>query len=275
MRYLGAAALAAAIVMADAGGTPALAQQRPAGDPEVTPHRAVYTLSLGRTRQGSNISGAKGALVMEWAKSCEGWTVKQRLKLDLIDNEGKVTTTEADFSSFEAHDGLSYRFTSRDSRGGRVVEDLQGSARLAPGGGPGTADFTQPEGLRFDLPAGTVFPTAHMQALLAAARAGERVLYRVLFDGAGRDGPLGVNAVIGRIQEKAQGAAAREPLTNRRSWAMRLAYFPLGASKAEPTYELGLRAYDNGVSEDYVIDYGGFAIDGKLERIEALERPKC
>jgi len=263
------------LVLLGASPTSVPAQQVPRGAVDIAPHRAVYVLSLGRSRQGANVSAARGALVMEWAKSCEGWTVKQRLQLDLTNNEGSTVSSDSNFSSFESLDGLRYRFTSRDTRGGRVVEDLQGKARTDGRGGKGTADFTQPEGRRFDLPKGTVFPTAHIVELITAARRGERIVYRTIFDGATLDGPLAVNAVIGRVSAKARGSHAREPLTNRPSWRVRLAFFPLSASKASPDYELGLTLFDNGVADSYEIDYESFSVNARLERIEALERPRC
>jgi hypothetical protein len=257
------------------GTGPAMAQGARQAKVDIAPHRAVYVLELGRTRQGGNVHRARGALVMEWAKSCSGWTVKQRLKLDLTDGEGNTVETDSNFSSFEALDGLSYRFTTRNTRGGQVTEDLQGSARIEAPGGKGTADFTQPKGTRYDLPKGTLFPTRHMMDLIAAARRGERVAYRTIFDGASLDGPLGVNAVMGQHRAKATGNWAREPLTNRPSWYMRLAFFPLKESKAEPDYELGLRVFDNAVADDFELDYGSFTIRAKMEKIDALERPKC
>lgn len=256
------------------GADPAMAQGARSAKVDIVPHRAVYVLELGRTRQGGNVHRAQGALVMEWAKSCSGWTVKQRLRLNLTDGEGNTVETDSNFSSFEAMDGLSYRFTTRNTRGGQVTEDLQGSARI-DAGGKGTADFSQPKGTRYDLPKGTLFPTRHMMDLIAAARRGERVAYRTIFDGASLDGPLGVNAVMGQYRAKATGSWAREPLTNRPSWYMRLAFFPLKGSKAEPDYELGLRVFDNAVADDFELDYGSFTIRAKMEKIDALERPKC
>lgn len=262
-------------VLALGGVSPVRGQGASAGRVDIAPHRAVYTLELGRTRQGGNVSGARGALVMEWAKSCAGWTVKQRLKLEMTDNEGNAIETDSNFSSFEASDGLQYSFTSRNLRGGRVTEDIQGHARLDAKGGAGTADFTQPKGTRFDLPKGTIFPTRHMEDLISAARRGERIVFRTVFDGASLDGPLGVNAVIGQSRPRATGNWVREPLTNRPSWHMRLAFFPLKTSKPEPDYELGMRVFENAVADELELDYGSFTVKAKIERIEALERPKC
>lgn len=272
---LGAIGLASALALPVPAPAVAQSQSRSADGVDIAPHRAVYVLGLGRSRQGSNVTGARGALVMEWEKSCAGWTVKQRLQLDLTNNDGTTVSTESNFSSFESLDGLKYRFTSRDTQAGRVLEDIEGSATLTAPGAGGHAEFSRPEGRRFDLPAGTMFPTQHIIALIEAGRRGERVLYRPVFDGASLDGPIAVNAVIGRPAAKPTGAAAREPLTNRASWRLRLAFFPLKDSKAEPNYELGFRLFDNGVADSYEIDYGSFSVDAALERVEALERPRC
>lgn len=273
--FLGVVGLAAGLCLFAPAPVAAQNAGQGGGGVDIVPHRAVYVLSLGRTRQGANITGARGALVMEWAKSCAGWTVKQRLQLDLTNNDGDTVSTDSNFSSFESLDGLNYRFTSRDTRAGQVIEDLEGSAKLTAPGGPGHADFARPEGRRFDLPEGTLFPTRHIAELIASARNGERVVYRPVFDGASLDGPLAVNAVIGKATAKPTGPAAREPLTNRPSWRLRLAFFPLKDSKAEPDYELGFRLFDNGVADSYLIDYGAFSVDATLERVEALERPRC
>lgn len=275
MRYLATIGISVGAAMLVAGWTQGAAGQAREAPVDIAPHRAVYVIELGRTRQGGNVTGARGVLAMDWEKSCSGWTVKQRLKLDLTDNDGNTTETESNFSSFESHNGLQYRFTTRNTRGGQVTEDFQGSAQLTALGGGGTADFSQPKGTRFDLPKGTLFPTRHMAELIAAARRGERVVYRTVFDGASLDGPLAVNAVVGKPLLKATGVWAKEPLTNRPSWPMRLAFFPLKESKAEPDYELGMRVFDNAVGDEFELDYGSFTVRATIERIEAVERPKC
>jgi hypothetical protein len=54
-----------------------------------------------------------------------------------------------------------------------------------------------------------------------------------------------------------------------------LAFFPAAKSKSTPDYELGLRLFDNGVADDFELDYGSFTVDAVLKSIEALSRPKC
>ena len=247
-----------------------------AGDSvDLAPHRAVYDMALGRVRSGGDIVGAKGRMSMEWVKSCAGWTVKQSVSLLLLNNEGARIETETDFSSYESADGLSYRFTSRTLRNGIEAENIRGEAKLRGKGGPGTADFSRPKGKRFDLPKGAIFPTEHIIHLIRGARSGERRIFRIVFDGATEDGPLVVNAFIFKHLPKAPGKWAKRPLTNRPSWALRLAFYPVAKSGAIPEYELGLRLFDNGVADDFELDYGSFTVDGRLKSLKALPEPKC
>ncbi len=265
--------LAAAVLMA---GFPAeAAPVRNGGKVDLVPHKATYDLRLGQLRSGGDIVGAKGSMVMETAKSCAGWTLKHRFRLTLINNEGNRIETISNFSSFESLDGLTYRFTSRTTRNGAVTEDIQGNAGVAKMGGAGHADFTRPKGTRFDLPKGTIFPTEHVVQLITGARRGQRRVFKVIFDGQGKDGALEVNAFISGYLAQAPAKWAKNTLTNRPSWFLRLAFFPVASSKAAPQHEAGLRMFDNGVADEFEWDWGGFTVEGTLTSLEALPRPKC
>lgn len=242
---------------------------------ELAPHRAIYSMKLGATRAAIGIIGGGGDMYMEWAESCEGWTLTQRLRLQLSNSQGETVDTASHFSSWESKDGLSYRFTLRNLRDGRVSEELRGRASLEASGTGGIAAFTRPEGKKFQLPKGSVFPTEHTMQLIERAQAGDKRLSRIVFDGASLDGPLEVHAVIGRAIEAKGDGVGEKALTSRPSWRMRLAFFPVERTTPEPDYELGLRLFDNGVAEELVLDYGDFTLLAKLERIEALPKPAC
>ncbi len=242
---------------------------------ELAPHRAVYSMTLGATRAAIGIIGGSGDMYMEWAESCEGWTLTQRLRLKLFYSQGGAVDTDSRFSSWESRDGLSYRFTLRNLRDGKVSEELRGRASLEGSGTGGVAAFTRPEGKKLHLPKGSVFPTEHMVQLIERAQAGDKRLSRIVFDGASLDGPQEVNAVIGRAIEAKADGAGEKALTSRPSWRMRLAFFPLESMTPEPDYELGLRLFDNGVAEDLILDYGDFTLLAKIEQIEALPKPAC
>jgi hypothetical protein len=249
---------------------------------QLASHRAVYSMTLGTARAGSSTVDARGAMYLEWAESCDGWTVSQRVRLTLYATQGGEIDTDSNFSSWESKDGTAYRFTVRNLRNGKVAEEFRGDAQLTGPGHSGKATFSTPPGVTFELPRGALFPTEHMVELIAAAQKGVTRLSRVIFDGANLDGSLEVNAIIGGPIHPANagGAAGRgvgegHNLTNRPSWPVRMAFFPTQSQQAEPEYEVEVRLFDNGVANHFLLDYGDFTVRAALEKIEALPKPKC
>lgn len=239
---------------------------------QLASHRAVYTMNLGTARSGSTTVDARGAMYLEWAEACDGWTVSQRVKLTLYITQGGEVDTDSNYSSWEAKDGSSYRFTVRNLRNGQVAEEFRGDARLDGPQRSGKAVFSTPSGLSFVLPKGAMFPTEHMLHLIAAAQAGERRLSRVMFDGASIDGPLEVNAIIGK---RSAAPTTGNELTRKVSWPVRMAFFPLKSQQAEPEYEVAVQLHENGVADHFLLDYGDFTVTAELEKMEALPKPKC
>ena len=151
---------------------------------------------------------------------------------------------------------------------------MKGGAQLDESDGTGEAVYSEPEGLRIALPSGSVFPTVHTVELLEAARSGQNIFFRIIFDGATLQGAAEVNAVISPRMEAPQSDPAN-PLLDRAGWPMRLAYFNLGDQAEEPHYELGIVLLENGVATELSMEYRDFTISAALERIEALPIPDC
>lgn len=244
-----------------------------AGDFEFAPHRAAYILSLGRSDPGSGVEGADGAMIVDWDESCEGWTVQQRIALDLALATGDNLLSETAYTSWESLDGREYRFRVNSKRDGVTTETFAGEADL-DSEGAGEARYSDPEGQVMTLPAGTLFPTVHTIKLLELAKSGDPLLFAVVFDGANEDGAARVNAVIGNEVEPA-AADAPELIAGVRGWRMRLAFFDFFGEKPEPHYELGAVLLENGVARSLEMDYGDFVINATLERIEPVAKPDC
>src|SRR5215831_19268385 len=68
------AAVAAVIIGTSAASTPAA---------EITPHRALYAMSLGNARSDSGVVDARGTMDYEWGETCDGWTIEQRYRLKM------------------------------------------------------------------------------------------------------------------------------------------------------------------------------------------------
>jgi len=52
----------------------------PAAAVDISPHRALYSMTLGTTKQSSGVVAARGSMAFEWGETCDGWTVEQRYK---------------------------------------------------------------------------------------------------------------------------------------------------------------------------------------------------
>ena len=269
---------------------PTAETQVPAAGPiapvKLLSHRAVYDLKLKSARSNSGVTALDGRMVMEWADSCDGSTLNQRIQTRAYDGEGNQMTTDFRISTWESKDGGSFRFSARQETDGEVTEEFDG--RGAKGkDGAGIVTYAKPPKRKLDLAAGTLFPTEHTNALIKAASAAQPILSAKVFDGSGPDTTFESVAVIGKEipggsssgatgATSGEGAADGSPLlSGMRSWPMRLAYFPAGATDGLPEYEIGFRMFANGVSTDLELDYGDFTVSGLLTKIEALPDPGC
>lgn len=239
-------------------------------------HRASYVLSLKSTKSGSGIADVTGRMVFEIADACDGWTVNQKLELRILSSEAPELVTDTSYTSWESKDGLKFRFDSKTTRNGEVAEQFRGSAELKNLKDGGEATYTVPEQRKLKLPPGTLFPTAHTEAIIQRAAAGETFDYRTLFDGSSDDSPFGVSAVIRQAepQEPSKDPQIAKLLTSR-AWRVKLAFFPQASKEADPDYEISVRLYDNGVVSDMVLEYSNFSLSAKLDKAEALGKPKC
>lgn len=245
---------------------------------EISPHRALYTMSLDTAKPGSGVLNATGAMVYEWGETCDGWTVQQRFRLRLMYEDSDPVELSSTLVSWESKDGLRYRFNERRLKNGEADEEVKGEAKLDGPGKGGKAEFTRPETTTLTLAPNVLFPTAHTILLINSAAAGESFISRNVFDGATLDNAGQITAVMGAAIDPASAKdkeTAKSPLLQRPSWRVRLAFFPADTKSDEPDYELGMRLYDNGVSTDMALDYSDYVIRAKLDEIEALPKPNC
>ena len=246
-----------------------------AGAAEIMPHRALYTMTLGRAGGDAGVVGANGTMAYQWGESCDGWTVEQRYRLKMGYAETPDVSIASNFVTWEAKDGLSYRFNQKETRNGTDDDEIRGTAKLDGQDKGGAVDFEKPEGKSFKLPAGMMFPSTHTIFLIDKARAGEVFVSKHIFDGATVENAVLVSAVIGPKVAPDAEAAKKSPLLNRPGWRVRLAFFPADPKVEKPDYELGMLLLDNGVSRDMVIDYGDYAIHATLNDIESLPKAGC
>lgn len=247
----------------------------PAAAAELVPHRADYTIRLAEARSGGSFTAVSGTMSMSQERTCEGWIVAQDLRMEVDTVDGMVIAQKLRYAAWESVDGRAYQFASRGVIGSNR-EEFKGRAWIEDTGG-GTATFSLPESRTIPLPRDTAFPLAHTSWLIDQARAGARLAPRVLFDGISGEGPRKVSTFIGPPIEAgaAAGGKVSGPLVERPGWKMRLAFYPLGSSAAEPEYEVEAEILDNGVAPLMVLDYRAFTVILELARVEAIAPPVC
>lgn len=242
---------------------------------ELLPHQVIYRMSLGTVSDASDITGANGAMLYKFTEGCDAWTAETNvyLRLDYSDGGGMETTWS--FVSWEAKDGLSYRFRIRHNRNGKQVEALQGTASIPSKGRAGVARYTVPKGTKIELPPKTIFPTRHLMMLLDEGNRGSR-LARTVFDGASLENPYEISAIIGDLA--VAGPSDQSALQDGRQPPVRhvgMAFFPYGSRLATPEFELGIDYRDDGVAQWIHQDFGDFSLELSPNNFEILDRPVC
>jgi hypothetical protein len=235
--------------------------------PQLLAHRAVYTLTFNPTataqqQSGSDIVGARGTMGYEVIDACDGWAVRQKLQMTVTNSDGKDIVMSSDYTTWESKDGLKFRFHMTQMTDSNVTTRTDGDAFLTKQGGPGEAHYLHPRDQTKALPAGTFFPTMHTVAILEAARAGKKFMAVPLFDGTDDAGTEDSSIAI--VDWKQPFATSYPTLTSLPSTRVRLAFFDRTPGTTTPTYQVGLRYWQNGVADDMQMDFGDFVMDAKM-----------
>ncbi len=259
-----AAALSCALLLA---AVPALAVEAV----PLAAHKAAYDLTLDQVR-GEDVAGARGTMTYEMDDACDGWASQQRLELHLTNRDGQDIAMITDYATWESKNGLRMRFHMRQTTDTAVTEQVDGEANLDGPGQGGTIHYTQPETKEMKLPPGTLFPTAHTAAILAAAEDGKKFLTLPIFDGTGDSGAQDSSILI--LNWNPPGPAPYPVLAKLPSGRVRIAFYKRGGGDQTPDYEVGMRYWANGVADDLNMDFGEFVMQGKLKQFE-LRPPHC
>ncbi|PZP57036.1 MAG: DUF1849 domain-containing protein [Micavibrio aeruginosavorus] len=260
----------------------------------LTPHKALYDVQLVSTKSGSQMANISGKMFYEWKPSCEGWITNHRFSLNYDYADSPSINISSDFTTFETFDGKSLNFSSRRKRNGETYEELRGSADLTAKGISGTAIYSIPENLTFDLARNTLFPTGHTLNLLEQARQGKKFYNVRIFDGSDDEGPVDINSFIGtKIEGKKSGEASKispqksnsfkpastnsvdNSLIDVPGWNVRMAFFPTNATEPSSDYELSMVFHENGIISDMMIEYADFTVRQKLVALEKVTPESC
>ncbi len=243
--------------------------------PAMVAHRAVYELTLDQDNSSDTVSDAEGRMVYDFAgTACDGYTTRLRFVTRISDEDGNARLTDVATTTFEDLAGKTFSFSTKSFVDGAISEDSSGTA--AREGGKVEVTIAKPKSQHFTIAPNFQFPNQHLAAIIAAAERGEHFLQVDLFDGSDQGKKqYETSAVIGAENtgndELGDEATAKSAgLAGIRSWPVTISYFSDGPAGGEqkPAYELSFVIYENGITRRMKLDYGDFALKGKLVKLD-------
>jgi hypothetical protein len=251
----------------------------------LAPHRAFYKLKLARTNGSRTINGVQGRILYDFSGSaCEGYALKFRQISDLGSAEGQDALSDLSATSWEDGTAKKYRFTSQNKINQQTSDSVDGHADRKPDAVAVTLD--KPGGKTFNIPAGVVFPTEHMRKIIAAARAGKKLLEVMIYDGSENGEKLyNTLTVIGHAiapgEQPPDDAAANSPeMAKLTRWPVTVSYFDRNPAKERsgeetPAYSISFELYENGISRALMLNYADFSISGELVSLDVKKAKPC
>lgn len=240
-------------------------------------HKALYDIDLIATHSGSQILNISGQMAYEWKPTCDAYLTDHHFKLFYEYADSPGMRIASDFSTYETTDGNRFDFTSRRSRDGEMYQEIRGQANI--GSGSGKAVYSMPEKISYDLAPGSLFPVAHTLELIRHAQKGKKFFTAHIFDGSDEDGPIEINAFIGKtvdpLKSITKSAKIDESLLKSRAWNVRMAIFPESEQEEESDYEMSMVFLENGIISDMTIEYDDFAVKQKLVGLQKISAQGC
>jgi EipB-like len=240
-------------------------------------HRAVYELSLAKATGSKSPTAARGRIAFDFTgSSCEGYVQNFRQVTELQPAEGPTHISDMHSATYEDGQGKSFRFRIETKVDRNPGDNVDGQAQRNDGAL--SIDLKQPKRTKVDVGDDVVFPTEHLKRILAAARAGEKVLEVKVYDGSETGQKIfNTTTIIGKpIDSEAVEKAAHVPaLQGMKRWPVAISYFEAGKKDDAPAYVLSFDLYENGISRALKLDYGDFVLAGEMTQLDILPSKTC
>lgn len=236
----------------------------------LAPHRAVYDLTL-ESVSGGQVVSASGSMTYVLSDACSAWSTQQELNLQTATRSGAQTEIRTDYAVLEDKDGGHMVFRTHQYGSGVTEQKISGEATMAATGGQ--VHYTQPGVSVVPLAAGTLFPVAHTRAIIAAGRAGQATIEPALFDGTTEKGAIDTFIVL--MGWKPPPTQTDIPaLVHLGSVGTHVAYYDHATHDMPPDFDIGMRYFENGVSDQLDMNFGEFRMRGTLRTFTPLPVPR-
>lgn len=247
----------------------------------LAPHRITYDLKLKEASDKKGISAATGRMVFEFLGSaCEGFTSTARIVLNMKGQNGESIVNDQRTTSFETADENNFRFVTTAFINGQPKDSISGEAKRA---GEGIAlKLTKPAPHTANFARDVKFPNGFLKAIIEGAAKGEKFVAQDVYDG-GDGGKILYNtsATIQNAQSQdgsdiVKAALEKKDAKALKKWRVQVGYFDSAkAGDPLPDYSFSAILYENGVTDQIIIDYGDIAFIGTTKSFEVLPVGVC
>lgn len=251
-----------------------------AGAAEIASHRAAYDLALTSDLDG--VRGGTGRIVAELRQtSCGTFETDYRF-VARFEREDASVVTDQRTRNVESIPDRTLDFRTEAFVDGQPESLIEGKATTGDTSTRVELQSPEPRSLEIAL---SVFPIAHLEDLIDKAVAGETMVETTFFDGDNEaDKRLTTTAVIAPLSpagfagKKEEGTAdeRRPALDGLRAWRVHESYYNSdNEADGLPLYQATFDLYENGVSDNFVLDNGDYAFSGGLVSLDLLDGPPC
>ncbi len=246
-------------------------------------HKAYYTLEVKRIDKSAGLSDVSGRLAYEIKGSdCDGYAVNYRIANRFIRNDGS-DPQESDYrlTSFETGDGFSLDVQQLQFMNGESKVKARIKAARTALDGEVSADLSGDESKSFKVDGKAMFPSIFQKHLVDLAQAGKPRDDVLVYEGSDGEKTSRVITFIGTKKsglqlENVSDDATKTTFAKLAYWPVTMSYYPVDTSgDVQPDYQASFNMFENGVSTDLVLDYGTYALTGKLNKIELLKQDAC
>lgn len=246
-------------------------------------HRAYYTLEAKRVDKESGLSSVSGRLAYEIKGSeCEGYAVNYRIANRYSRSDGsEAQESDLRLTSFETGDGLSLDVQESQYMNAEAKAKTRIKASRAALGSEADAELTGDESKSFKVDGAALFPTVFQKRLVDLALAGTTRDVSVVYEGTDGEKSQRVITFIGAkksgmMLDDSIDKASRDEFAKLSYWPVTMSYYAIDAAgDAQPDYQASFSMFENGVSTDMVLDYGSYALAGKLNKLEVFKTEAC
>lgn len=247
----------------------------------LAPHRAIYDLTLSRASGSGNLQSVDGRLAFELQGSvCEGYTVSFRMVAKYQPDEGAGTLIDTQSTTYEGPGALDFRHQVKEIINGAVKEDSKIKMSRTALGQEGQGEFNGAESKTFAVVSEALLPMQHQLKLMALGEAGGGRDSSVVFDGSDGDKTFRAITFVGKT--KPPGSILRDAsdpsaasLKSLSAWPVTVSYFSPSKDQETPDYQVSFDLYENGVATGLMLDYGNFALAGKLADLNLYDPSDC